>query len=143
MPEGVEIRIGNQTRELRFGIQQVLAAERLLGGEELQTIALTRLSLLNLTKIAAAGFSTFGKDQKRIAPLQVQGWITDEPTIVPALEKAVVLAVSLHLLEVGKMNAEETKAMGEALASGAPGSAGTNGSSASEGSASPPPKPTT
>jgi hypothetical protein len=140
MPDSVSIRIGEQTRELRFGLKAVQAAERMLGGEDIQTVTLTKLSTINLYRIAAAGFSTYGVDAKRIAPPQVERWVELEPKKLAELERAVVLAVTLHLQETGKVTAEDARVLGEALASAAPASAGTSASDSAGASASTPPK---
>jgi hypothetical protein len=141
--DAVSIRIGDQTREVRFSLRAVAAAERLLGGEDIQFVTLTKLSLPNLCKIAAAGLSEHKQGGKKVSPPQVEDWLIREPTKVPELRRAVVLAVSLHLKEIGEVEPEDARLLGEALASAAPASAGAPISASADGSGSTPKEPGT
>lgn len=127
--DGVQLRIGSQTRELRFTQKAVEAAEAMCGGEDIWSLVLTKLSLRHLHRIAAAGFSTYTAGPtaaaKRISPNQVEGWLGAEPTMIPVLKRAVILAVHQHLHEIGEFSAEDLKSMGEAYANAAPASVGT------------------
>lgn len=142
MVDGVRLRIGEQTRTLRFTQKAVDAAEAMCGGEDIWSLVLTKLSLRNLKRIAAAGFSDFTQGGKKVSPPQVDGWLEREPKKIPELKNAVTLAVHQHLHEIGQFSAEDLKAMGEAFASGASASAGTTDSESAvdTGSTSEPPK---
>lgn len=137
--DGVQIHIGRQTRELRFGIKGVQMAERFLDGPDLQTATMSnRLTFSACCQIAAAGFSTYGDGGVKITPPQVERWVENEPKKLVELERAVIRAVSLHLVEVGKMSEEDQRAMGEALANAARASVRTPDSSSADDSGSPP-----
>jgi hypothetical protein len=131
----VDIRIGAQSRSLRFDFDAVENAERLVGGKELRLVLFTERSKTNVFRIAAAGFST---PKKKVSPLDVKAWIRVQPKKYPELERAVMRAVALHLEETGEIGAEEAKAMGEALGAADNGADGTNESSSQDASDSPP-----
>lgn len=125
MVDGVKIRIGQQTRTLRFTQKAVLAAEDACRGEDIWTVVLEKLGLRNLHRIAAAGFSDHAQGGKKISPPQVEGWLDSEPAKTPLLKNAVVLAVHQHLHEIGQFSAEDLKLMGERFASVEGANAGT------------------
>lgn len=127
MPDAVKIHIGSQSRELRFDFDSVEMAERLLGGEDIQSVLAHKRSALNIFKIAAAGFSEFapGGKGKKISPPQVKAWCKEDPAKFLELLRAVDLAVALHLVETKQISEEDAKLLGEGLAGDAPASAGT------------------
>lgn len=105
--DGVKIRIGGQTRLLRFDFDQVEMAERLLGGEEIRDVLMFKRSTINIFKIAAAGFSEGGRDGKKVSPPQVKAWVKEEPQKLKDLAAALDVAVAEHLVEVRAMSEED------------------------------------
>lgn len=131
--DGVPIRIGAQSRELRATLDAVERAELLCGGEDLRQV-LQRRSKAMLFRIAAALF--FSRDGKKVTPDQVKAWCREQPTKIPELERAVAMAVTLHLHETGEVDEEQLKLVGEAMASADSDGAGTNSSAPAAASAS-------
>jgi hypothetical protein len=142
--DGVKIHLAGRTRIARFGFDQVLMAERLLGGEDVRDVLLYKRSRMNIFRIAAAAFSESG-DGKKVSPPQVQKMIEAEPHKLKELGAALDVAYAEHLAETGEMDEDALdltkKALAEvreAAARRANGDSGTSSSAKPESSDSTP-----